>query len=253
MVLIKCCSGQSRVSQKPELSPHQSSSGQPGLKTKKSKGLLDMISTRLRAQTPTEDRAATPAAEHSPRKSAPKRVSASVARRNTRSGPSLENEFTSKARREEALRARGLLPPKPIKYLSEMEAELDARRMPLAPPDAGASQAKEIVEMWRKSNMFTLEEERTSTEPSDAHDSPTTLGQDIQVTGHCAVWIVDPTITQDVFHNVASQSSLVPTSDIADKLPEIPLATSFGFFIRLPIHLPLHSDCLGADACIYCC
>ncbi|TFY65564.1 hypothetical protein EVG20_g5524 [Dentipellis fragilis] len=138
------------------------------LKPQRSKGLLGMLSSKLRSHTPSPEPNAVPRSETAP-VPPPKPAghsSATVQRRGTRSapsqGPPLDNSFTSKARREEALRARGLLPPARIRYLSELEAEQDARLdavVEVPPPESGPSKAREIAEMWRKGKLDHMQEE----------------------------------------------------------------------------------------------
>ncbi|KAA1467712.1 hypothetical protein DENSPDRAFT_926811 [Dentipellis sp. KUC8613] len=148
------------------------------LKPQRSKGLLGMLSSKLRSHTPSPEPNAIPRSG-TPPAPPPKpagRSAATVQRRGTRSapsqGPPLDNSFTSKARREEALRARGLLPPARIRYLSELEAEQDARLNAVVEPppsESGPSRAKEIAEMWRKGKLDHLEEEE---EPAASPKEP---------------------------------------------------------------------------------
>ncbi|KAI0316404.1 hypothetical protein OF83DRAFT_253822 [Amylostereum chailletii] len=88
----------------------------------------------------------------------------------TRPTPPLPNDFTSKARRDEALRARGLLPPAKVKDLSQLEAE-ENRRLPISPvidsetsSEPGTSAARAIMDSWRAQNEGLLK-------PNDSADA----------------------------------------------------------------------------------
>ncbi|KAH9031835.1 hypothetical protein EDB84DRAFT_1492065 [Lactarius hengduanensis] len=74
----------------------------------------------------------------------------------------LPNDIASRERRTEALRARGLLPPK-LQALSAIEAEEDRRidalqvnGLSFPGPDSAHSDAREIVQSWRTDNSMWL-------------------------------------------------------------------------------------------------
>ncbi|THH15781.1 hypothetical protein EW146_g4750 [Bondarzewia mesenterica] len=134
------------------------------LKPQKSRGFFGRLTLKFRPRLPSPGATAQTSTPTSP--SPLRRVSqdsitcrgASAKRRGTRAaGPPLPNTFSSRSRREEALRERGLLPPAQIKYLSDLEAEEDRRLgvMRESRPfesDDGLSRAKEVVVMWRAGN-----------------------------------------------------------------------------------------------------
>src|SRR5712672_1299257 len=78
----------------------------------------------------------------------------------------LSNDVTSRERREEALRARGLRPPRERRNLSAMEADEDRRidvlqrsSTALPGPDKTGSEANDIAQLWRQSNLRWLSED----------------------------------------------------------------------------------------------
>jgi hypothetical protein len=77
----------------------------------------------------------------------------------------LSNDVASKERREEALRARGLLPPRQRRDLSAIEADADRRidelqktrpSFSFPPRDEKQSEANNIAHSWRTSNSKWL-------------------------------------------------------------------------------------------------
>jgi hypothetical protein len=74
----------------------------------------------------------------------------------------LPNDIASRERRDDALRSRGLLPPRP-RLLSAIEAEEDSRidalqanSPSLLSPDSTQSDAREIAQSWRSGNSMWL-------------------------------------------------------------------------------------------------
>jgi hypothetical protein len=74
----------------------------------------------------------------------------------------LPNDIASRERRADALRARGLLPPR-LRALSAIEAEEDRRidadqvnDLSFTGPDSARSDAKEIAQSWRFGNSMWL-------------------------------------------------------------------------------------------------
>ena len=74
----------------------------------------------------------------------------------------LPNDIASRERRANALRSRGLLPPR-LQALSAIEAEEDSRidalqanGPSLLSPDGNNSDAKEIAQSWRSGNSMWL-------------------------------------------------------------------------------------------------
>lgn len=74
----------------------------------------------------------------------------------------LPNDIASRERRAEALRSRGLLPPR-LQALSAIEAEEDSRidalqanGSSLLGPDSTHSDAKDIAQSWRSGNSMWL-------------------------------------------------------------------------------------------------
>lgn len=145
----------------------------PPLTHQKSKGLISRLGTKLRPST-TESAAAAnaPTAFHNPfsshSHSGPdthdpnSNPNVAVKRKPTRirilHAPPLDNAFTPEARAA-ALRARGLIPQKPLSKLEEDEN----RRLAILKPREGAggtgeggdSEARKMAEMWRARNSLS--------------------------------------------------------------------------------------------------
>ena len=93
------------------------------------------------------------------------RVQSSIHKRTSRAQAvsiALPNDIASRERRAEALRARGLLPPR-LRALSAIEAEEDRRidanqvnGLSFPGPDSARSDAKEIAQSWRSGNSKWL-------------------------------------------------------------------------------------------------
>jgi hypothetical protein len=83
----------------------------------------------------------------------------------------LPNDIVSRARREEALRARGLLPAKQLRDLSAIEADedrrIDARQIndvSASGSDSSHSEAKNIAQSWRFTNTKWLSQPPLTTD-----------------------------------------------------------------------------------------
>ncbi|KAH9954275.1 hypothetical protein BC827DRAFT_1243580 [Russula dissimulans] len=143
--------------------PERRPDGPPQLR--RSKSILGTLKKKLRIRIPVPGQL-----EHIAEKpvSARTRTQNSVeATRRLQAVPiTLSNDVTSRERREEALRARGLLPPREKPNLSAMEADEDRRidalgrsNTSLLGPERTRSEANDIAQLWRQSNLRWLSED----------------------------------------------------------------------------------------------